>query len=92
MTELIHYQPGKAFYDSFQGARGNTLAKLAITGEGEQRKSALADLYGLDPSLASRKVSRSRIVGQHDGCAIGYGGEEDKGVATLGAIGRVRCR
>jgi hypothetical protein len=63
MTELIHYQPGKAFYDSFQGARGNTLAKLAITGEGEQRKSALADLYGLDPSLASQAQAQ---IGKND--------------------------
>jgi hypothetical protein len=63
MTELIHYQPGKAFYDSYQGARGNTLAKLAITGEGEQRKSALADLYGLDPSLASQAQAQ---IGKND--------------------------
>ena len=63
MAELMHFQPGKAFYDAFQGARGNTLAKLAITGEGEQRKSALADLYGLDPSLASQAQAQ---IGKND--------------------------
>lgn len=63
MAELMHFQPGKTFYDAYQGARGNTLAKLAITGEGEQRKSALADLYGLDPSLASQAQAQ---IGKND--------------------------
>lgn len=66
MAELMHFQPGKTFYDAFQGARGNTLAKLAITGEGEQRKSALADLYGLDPEKAQAAQGQIKANDEQD--------------------------
>lgn len=66
MAELMHFQPGKAFYDAFQGARGNTLAKLAITGEGEQRKSALADLYGLNPEMAQAAQGQIKTNDEQD--------------------------
>ncbi len=66
MAELQLFQPGKTFYDSFQQGRGNTLAKLAITGDETQRKGALADLYGLNPEMAQAAQSQIKANDQQD--------------------------
>jgi hypothetical protein len=52
MTEIQMFQPGKAFYDSYQQGRGNHLAGLAMNSQGEQRQSALAQLAGIDAGAA----------------------------------------
>lgn len=52
MAELMHFQPGKTFYDAYQGARGNTLAQMAFNSQGEERQSALGKLAGLNPDAA----------------------------------------
>jgi hypothetical protein len=66
MAELQLFQPGKTFYDSFQQGRGNTLAKLAITGDQTQRKGALADLYGLNPEMAQAAQSQIKANDEQD--------------------------
>jgi hypothetical protein len=66
MAELQLFQPGKTFYDSFQQGRGNTLAKLAITGDQTQRKGALADLYGLNPEMAQAAQGQIKANDEQD--------------------------
>lgn len=52
MTELMHFQPGKALYDAYQQGRGNYLAGQAFNSQGDQRQSALGQLAGLNPDKA----------------------------------------